>query len=167
MVNRSSLTRAIRRHWWLRHTKRSQPLIGANPKINRRTALSAKTSVGENFNSNGIEVHGRGSVTIGDNFHCGTNCTILTDNHNYRGQAIPYDDTFLVADTVIGDNVWLGINVILLPGVTIGEGAIIQAGSVVTSDIPALAIAGGHPARQFSTRDAEHYETMKARASFH
>ena len=67
----------------------------------------------------------------------------------------------------IGDNVWLGNNVIILGGVTIGEGAIIQAGSVVCMDVPACAIAGGHPAKPFKYRDREHYEQMKREGKFH
>ena len=91
----------------------------------------------------------------------------MTYNHNHKGAAIPYDETYIVEDTVIGDNVWFGLNVIVLPGVTIGDGAIVQAGSVVTSDVPSLAIVGGHPARQFSTRDVDHYQTLKNLRKFY
>ncbi|WP_407461931.1 acyltransferase, partial [Methanobrevibacter sp.] len=70
-------------------------------------------------------------------------------------------------DVVIEDNVWLGNRVIVLPGVRIGEGAIIQAGSVVVKDIPKCAIAGGHPANVFSLRDADHYEELKKEGKFH
>ncbi len=49
---------------------------------------------------------------------------------------------------------------------TIGEGAIIQAGSVVCKDIPPLAIAGGHPAIPFKYRDKEHYENLKKEKKF-
>jgi acetyltransferase-like isoleucine patch superfamily enzyme len=55
----------------------------------------------------------------------------------------------------------------VLGGVTIGEGAIIQAGSVVVSDIPSLAIAGGHPARVFKNRDGAHYERLKRGGRFY
>ncbi|WP_446925851.1 acyltransferase, partial [Klebsiella pneumoniae] len=94
-------------------------------------------------------------------------CIILTENHNHMGSAIPYDTTYIIKETIIEDNVWLGINVILLPGITIGERAIIQAGSVVVCDIPPLAIAGGHPAKVFSWRDKEHYYKLKNEKSFH
>ena len=57
--------------------------------------------------------------------------------------------------------------VIVLGGVTIGEGAIIQAGSVVVNDIPKYAIAGGHPAKVFAARDIAHYEELKALGKFH
>lgn len=60
----------------------------------------------------------------------------------------------------IGDNVWLGANVIVLPGVTIGENSVIGAGSVVTKDIPANVIAFGSPCkvyREINERDEEYY----------
>lgn len=92
---------------------------------------------------------------------------LITSNHNYDfGDAIPYDNTTIDGDIIIEDNVWLGQNVIILQGVTIGEGAIIQAGSVVVSDIPACAIAGGHPARVFKKRDEEHYYRLKEEQKF-
>lgn len=66
----------------------------------------------------------------------------------------------------IGDNVWIGIDVTVLPGVTIEEGAIVQAGSVVTDDVPKGAIAGGHPAEVFARRDMDHYESLKSTGRF-
>ena len=92
---------------------------------------------------------------------------IITQNHNYEGDAIPYDTTLIIKDVVIGNNVWLGNRVIILGGVTIGEGAIIQAGAVVVKDIPPYAIAGGNPAKVFKYRDKEHYEALKALGKFH
>lgn len=62
---------------------------------------------------------------------------------------------------IIGDNVWLGSRVIILPGVKIGEGTVIQAGSVVVSDIPPLSIAGGHPCQVFSMRKVGHYNRLE------
>ncbi len=69
---------------------------------------------------------------------------MITQNHNYdTGQRIPYDESYILKDIIIKDNVWLGAFVTVLGGVTIGEGAIVQAGSVVAQDIPDYAIAGG------------------------
>jgi acetyltransferase-like isoleucine patch superfamily enzyme len=62
----------------------------------------------------------------------------------------------------VTQNQLFALDVVVLPSVSIGEGAIVQAGSVITSDALALAIVGGHPARQFSTRDANHYQTLKS-----
>ena len=85
----------------------------------------------------------------------------MTSNHNYEGNAIPYDDTMIDGDVIIEDNVWLGQNVTILQGVKIGEGAIVQAGSVVVSNIEPYAIAGGHPAKVFKKRNVTHYEKLK------
>jgi acetyltransferase-like isoleucine patch superfamily enzyme len=137
-------------------------------KVNGYTKLTANTSLGKNCNFNGMVIKGRGRVMIGDNFHSGEECLMITQIHNYdTGEAIPYDSTYIAQDITIGDNVWLGDRVIVLGDVTIGEGAIIQAGSVVVNDIPRYAIAGGHPAKVFKYRDAAHYERLKEEGKFH
>jgi acetyltransferase-like isoleucine patch superfamily enzyme len=115
-----------------------------------------------------MTIVGGGRVTLGDNFHSGIDCRMITQFHRYDdGDSLPYDRIkYLLKDIVIGDNVWLGDRVMVLGGVNIGEGAIIQAGSVVVSDIPALGIAGGHPAKIFKYRNSEHYDKLKAEGKF-
>ena len=135
--------------------------------IRRYSTVNKGTVIGDQVAIGGIHIVGKGKCTIGNYVHTGTDCQILTDYHNYdKGDLIPYDHSWVVEDVSIGDFVWLGNNVIILAGVTIGEGAIIQAGSVVVSDIPPLAIAGGHPAKVFKYRDKEHFETLKAQGKF-
>jgi acetyltransferase-like isoleucine patch superfamily enzyme len=141
---------------------------GKNLKVNGKSTVNSKTILGDNVNFNGMTVVGNGAITIGNNFHSGGGCYIVTENHDYdNGDTIPYSGEHSIeAPIVIKDNVWLGINVIILPGVTIGEGAIVQAGSVVVKDIPAYGVAGGHPAKVFKNRDIEHYEKLKAEKKF-
>lgn len=135
--------------------------------INGKSTVTPTTHLGKNVHFNGMNISGGGKVIIGDNFHSGTECMMITQNHNYdSGTKIPYDDTYIFKDIHIEDNVWLGSRVIILGGVTIGEGAIIQAGSVVVSDIPKYGIAGGHPAKTFSYRNKEHYEKLKNKKAF-
>lgn len=131
------------------------------------TRVSRNTYLADHVFFNGMKITGPGRVSIGRYFHSGEGCLILTSNHNYEGGAIPYDDMAWVKDVVIGDFVWLGSRVIILPGVTIGEGAIIQAGAVVVRDIPPCAIAGGNPAEVFKYRDKEHFERLKGEKKFH
>ena len=131
------------------------------------THLTPQTILGKNPNFNGLEVSGKGKVVFGDNFHSGKGCMIITQYHNYEGEEIPYDSTCITKDVMIGDNVWLGNRVIILGGVNIGEGAIIQAGAVVVKDVPPCAIAGGNPATVFKYRDKEHYFDLKAQGKFH
>lgn len=126
-----------------------------------------KIYLSDHVNFNGATFLGRGNVRIGRYFHSGYGLTIMTESHNYEGSEIPYDNTFIVKDVEIGDFVWLGINVILLPGTKIGKGAIIQAGSVVHGEIPPYAIAGGNPARVFSRRNSSHFDEMFVAEKFH
>lgn len=130
--------------------------------VNFPSLFTKNTVVGNNCHFNGIKISGKGDVTIGNNFHSGKQCLILTSFHNYdNGLTIPYDNTNIDKNVDIEDNVWLGSRVIILGGVRIGEGAVVQAGSVVVKDIPYCGIAGGHPAKVFKYRNIEHYEELK------
>ncbi len=140
---------------------------GSNIHVNHWCKFTCNTTLGNNCHFNGMKVTGKGNVLIGNNFHSGGGILILTSNHNYDyGQALPYDDTTIDGDVDIEVNVWIGQNVMILSGVRIGEGAIIQAGSVVVSNIEACAVAGGHPARIFKKRNEEHYFELKKQNKF-
>lgn len=137
-------------------------------KESSNTQLSSYTYLGKNCSFNGMKIYGKGKVVVGDNFHSGEDIAIYTTIHNYdNGNAIPYDSTYIHKDVKIGDNVWIGSRVIILGGIKIGEGAIIQAGSVVSQDIPEFAIAGGNPAQIFKYRDIDHYNKLKNQKKFH
>ncbi len=132
------------------------------------SCVNEKTVLGDDVSFNGMRIIGHGNVNIGSHFHCAEGCYIITDNHDYdNGREIPYDhERSIPKDVVIEDNVWLGTNVIVLPGSYIEEGAIIQAGSVVRGRIPAGGIAGGHPAKVFRYRNMDHYNELKERGSY-
>lgn len=138
-------------------------------RVNGYSFVNKNTILGKNCNFNGMKIKGNGKVAIGDNFHSGQECLMITSYHKYDdGDAIPYDSKEDInKDIIIEENVWLGDRVIVLGGVTVGEGAIIQAGSVVVKNVPKYAIAGGHPAKVFKYRDKEHYERLKALGQFH
>ncbi|WZL73680.1 acyltransferase [Clostridiaceae bacterium 35-E11] len=151
---------------WL--VKRKVKSVGSRLKVNKKSLVTQNTHLGVNVNFNGLKITGLGEVRIGDNFHSGEDCIFITEFHNYdNGNAIPYDNTSIIKKITIDDNVWIGNRVIILGGITIGEGAIIQAGSVVVSDIPPYAIAGGHPAKVFKYRDIDHYNKLKKMKKFH
>lgn len=91
-------------------------------------------------------------ITIGDHGLMGPSVAIFTSNHGHQGEGAMIDQPFEEKDVTIGKNVWLGAHVVILPGVTIGESAIIAAGAVVTKDIPSYVVAGGIPAKVIKER---------------
>ena len=141
---------------------------GSDLTVNGKSRVTKNTIIRNNVNLNGMTIKENAQVDIGNNFHSGEMCLMITDIHNYdTGKAIPYDSSYIKKDIIIEDNVWLGDRVIVLGGVTVGEGSIIQAGSVLVKSIPKYAIAGGHPAKVFKYRDIEHYEQLKKEKRFH
>lgn len=141
--------------------------IGKNFYCGGYSFVNKNTELGEHVCFNGLQIHGNGKVKIGRHFHSGVECLIIAQNHNYEGTKIPYDETFIYKDIEIGDFVWLGSRVMILPGTKIGEGAIIQGGAVVHGEIPPYAIAGGNPAKVFKYRDIEHFKKLKAEEKFY
>jgi acetyltransferase-like isoleucine patch superfamily enzyme len=89
-----------------------------------------------------------GGVTIGDNVMIGYGCRVMSANHRVLpvGQQFRYAG-HVTAPVQLKDGCWLGTNTIVLPGVTVGEGAVVAAGSLVTRSVPDYAYVGGVPAR--------------------
>lgn len=140
--------------------------VGVNKfcKISR----GAIVDVGEGFCSNGLEISGFGTVSVGDYFHSGENCKFMLGSHDYdNGDAIPYGSTFLRRNISVGNFVWMGDDVTISGNVTIGDGAIIAIGSVVVKDVPPYAIVGGNPAKVIKFRDIEHFEMLRYQKKFH
>lgn len=83
-----------------------------------------------------------GGITIGDGVQIGPNVTIATDNHDFDNRMV-----LRCKPVMVKKNAWIGAGVTILPGVTIGENAVIGGGAVVTKDIPDNAVAAGVPAK--------------------
>lgn len=104
-------------------------------------------TIGDNFFSNmNLTIIDCAQVTIGDNVLIGPNVGIYTAGHplsiDLRRQGLEF-----ALPIVVGDDVWIGGHVCILPGVTIGSGSVIGAGSLVTKDVPAGVLAYGNPCR--------------------
>lgn len=137
------------RKWWLQ-------LFGA--KIGKRTLPCRRVEVllplGLKL-GNGVavgwfaELDARGGIEVGDNTNISSHVKIITGSHDI-------DDPYFTADfkpVIIGERCWLGTGAIVLQGVTIGDGAIVAAGAVVTKDIPPYEIWGGVPAKKIRDRE--------------
>lgn len=96
----------------------------------------------------------RAGLTIGDHSMIGGGVLICGVNHGYSTQDVPMrEQPFEAAPIVIGQDVWVGMGAIILPGVTLGDGSIIAAGAVVASDVPSGAVVSGVPARLMKLRE--------------
>ncbi len=108
-----------------------------------------------------------GKIKIGNYCSIATGVNIINVNHNYETvSTYPFSvlrckdkskesrDRY-VSDVIIGSDVWIGANAIILKGITVGNGAIVGAGSVVTKSVPPFAIVAGNPAKLIKYRFAE------------
>lgn len=111
--------------------------IGSSVSLNRGCTIYASMKVST------------AEIRIGNNVALGPNVILFGAGHDYTSLSLP--DT--AGNIVIEDNVWIGGGSMVLQGVTIGEGAIVGAGSVVTKDVPKYMIVAGNPARIIKKRE--------------
>ena len=126
--------------------KRFVDSIGENVNIEKGATFSNSVKVGNNSGL-GVRCEIYGEVEIGDNVMIGPDVIIYTQNHAFKCKdVLIIDQNYSSPQKVtIGNDVWIGRRVIILPGVHIGNGAVIGAGAVVAKDIPEYAIAVGNP----------------------
>jgi len=111
--------------------------IGSNSHINRYCCVWAGR---------------RSRITIGDNGLMGPKALIISNNHGTSSVIPMREQEHVEADVKIGNDVFVGAHAVILPGVTIGDGAIVAAGAVVTQDVPPGVIVGGVPAKIIGSR---------------
>lgn len=109
------------------------------------TDFGKNITIGRNvFINSGCRFQDQGGITVGDDTLIGHNAVITTLNHDFvperRSDMYP-------APVVIGSRVWMGANVTIVPGVTIGDNSVIAAGAVVTKNVPPNVVVAGVPAK--------------------
>jgi acetyltransferase-like isoleucine patch superfamily enzyme len=136
----------------LRSTVRSNPLGPNHPVIVATWRKDAAITVGSDFGMTGGSLCSTRNISIGNRVAVGANSIIIdTDFHPLNAalrQIQPSGGKS--AEIIIEDNVFIGMNSLILKGVTIGRGSVVGAGSVVTSSLPGNVIAAGNPARIIS-----------------
>ena len=112
----------------------------------------------------------RGKIIVKENVIFGPKSVLWTYNHNYESENfLPYGSKSedIVKDIIINSNVWVGRNVTILAGVTVGEGAVLAANSTVVKSVPPLAIVAGCPAKIIKYRNMEKYNKLKEDNKFY
>lgn len=142
---------SIRRYFVSKYLNR----CGRNLRVKKGAEISPNSGIG-NDSELGTRCMIQSHVRIGSNVIMGPDIKIYSRNHNYNDltQPIQYQGKTQYK-TIIGNDVWIGANVIILPGVKIGNHTILGAGSVVTKDVPDFAIVGGNPAKVIKFRNEE------------
>ena len=135
--------------------------IGSNSTIGRRTILTAwkkekdpSIIIGDNVAiGNDCHITAINRITLGDNVLLGEKVTITDNSHGltniYEELRVPprKRNLFSKGPVILENNVWIGDKATILPGVIIGDGAVIAANAVVSKDVPAYCVAGGNPAK--------------------
>lgn len=110
------------------------------------TDFGKNITIGKNvFFNIGCSFQDRGGISIGDGTMIGMNVTIATLNH---GLPLETRNVTYPSPVIIGDNVWIGSNATILPGVKIGDNSVVAAGAVVTKDVPENTVVAGIPAKE-------------------
>lgn len=120
-------------------------------KIDSAIIIGESTYIGENNNLRAAD----GIIEIGNGCLISQCITMVTSNHGIEGR-VPITQQPWVSKKgkiSIGDNVWIGANSVILPDITIGEGAVVAAGAIVTKDVPPFAIVAGNPAKIIKYRE--------------
>lgn len=126
---------------------------GDNVNIEKNAYFTPQLTIGD-YSGVGINCEVYGPVTIGRHVMMGPEVVIYTSGHRFDRIDIPIMEQGAseTRPVKIGDDVWIGRRVIILPGVTIGEGCVIGAGAVVTKDVQPFSVVGGVPAKVLKTR---------------
>lgn len=126
---------------------------GRYVNIEPKARFSSEMTLGD-YSGIGVNAKIYGTCVIGKYVMMGEDCTIITRNHAFQRTDIPmmYQGFEEEKPVYIGDDVWIGDRVIILPGVHIGNGCIIAAGAVVTADVEPYTIVGGVPAKKIRNR---------------
>ena len=133
----------------LRSSRRSNPLGPNHPCIISTRSAGAILTIGNDFGMTGGSIVCQQEIRIGSRVAMGCN-SIITDTDFHPLNAAARRTDFLAGESapvIIEDDVFIGMNVIILKGVRLGAGCVVGAGSVVTRDVPAGIIVAGNPAR--------------------
>ncbi len=162
LVLYQALIEPVLRRAWGRVSVRAVPGFPESARVHGRIKVLAPhgLSVGEHVRiGEGCIFHCGGGVSIGDNSQISRRVTVYSANHDFKGQAIPYSNDYIMKPVKIGHSVWIGTGASIRPGVEIGEGAIIGMGCVVTRNVLPYEIVVAPPHAILGYRDESAFLT--------
>lgn len=127
--------------------------IGKNTNIEKGAIFNGQVVLGD-FSGIGVNCEVNGPVTIGECVNMGPEVVVYTQNHAFERTDIPMQQQGYseIKPVTIGNDVWIGRRVIILPGVNIGDGCIIGAGAIVTKNFEPYSVVAGNPAKVIKKR---------------
>ena len=158
MISLLSLHSAIVRYWNQYKLKKLKfRYFGTNIKICPNFKLGHREN---------IFINAQGGVEIGSGTITGPDVMIFSVNHIYDSEILPFAEELSLKPVVIGENCWIGARVFICPGVSIGEGSVVAANSVVTKNFPPCSVIGGNPAKLIKTKNKEMYSKAKEKSIY-
>ena len=130
--------------------------IGKINKLDESITINKPKNIkigNNNFIGKNVHLIAHDKITIGNNCAIAADCKFITRNHGYSDKNILIvEQPYIYQPINIGDDVWFGYNVIVLPGVNIGNGCVVASGSVVNKSFPEYSVIGGVPAKLLKKR---------------
>jgi len=147
---------------YIKYRKKQFQFIGKNVEyknLHSKFLYSKNISLGHNSKIlDYAYFDGAGGIIIGECTIIAPECTIITSNHNYNEnniEMLPFNNELIMKSVTIEEFCWIGRNVMVMPGVIIGRGSVVAAGSVVTKNVGAYSVVGGNPAKLIKLRDKD------------
>lgn len=129
-------------------SRTGNPIGLFRPCIFEAINMNSKIEIGKNFSASGVCIVAESYIVIGDNVSIGANVTIIdTDFHTHLNADNQPSNKNKSKPIMIGDNVWVGMNAVILKGVKIHSNSVIGANAIITKDVPPDSYAVGNPAR--------------------
>ncbi|HVU69996.1 MAG TPA: acyltransferase [Ktedonobacteraceae bacterium] len=148
------------RHAWYRHVLNWTIAPGASILMGQYVQMAGARSSGRNVSigkdtiiNHGCLLYTTGGLSIGEGVSISAGVWLVTGSHDMNDPQFPA----FFKPIVIGNRVWIGMRATVLAGVTIGEGAVVMAGAMVTHDVPPYAVVGGVPAKVIKQREVQDY----------
>ncbi|WP_051237887.1 acyltransferase [Lacticigenium naphthae] len=131
------------RNWCTKHIAKE---IGKGINVEKGASIHAGVVLKNGANV-GVDCLIGQDTIIGENVIMAPECQIYTQNKKFNKEIKRFEGYEKVKPVIIGDNCWLGTRVLIMPGVTIGEGCVIAAGAVVSKSMPPFSVVAGNPAK--------------------